>query len=304
MAKRTTRYERTLDRLKNNRFVVAILIGVAAISGISIFTDQLRSLLTVVSSVIQAPPQPVAAVQFSRIVLAASVAHWRSVAMTEENYHLERNKRLFRDDPSFLKELENDKKAGNYTCPYLFENNDWCRKAKGFFSQRDLQEIAIDPEFDILVTNSLNSSVVLHSIGIEIVYASHVTVTLGTWQTTRVKVDGKYVVQMPLPPTRIRVDNDLVDIGAEVNDRLKSGLPVTAEFVRGLLLALDYEWPNIPIRVLADPQDPIYLPPEGPYRFNVVLREYHRMPNNVVLRFVLGTNRGEVLSDYFYLLAL
>jgi hypothetical protein len=63
-------------------------------------------------------------------------------------------------------------------------------------------------------------------------------------------------------------------------------------------------WPDLPILAWAAARDPIHLRGGDPYRFQIVLRDYHRLPNNVVLRFVVATSQGHVFSDYFYLLAM
>ena len=40
------------------------------------------------------------------------------------------------------------------------------------------------------------------------------------------------------------------------------------------------------------------------WRVAVVLKRYDRMPHNVAVRFVVHTNYGDMMSDYFYLLAM
>ena len=70
------------------------------------------------------------------------------------------------------------------------------------------------------------------------------------------------------------------------------------------MLESDFEWLNLPMIVSAPSADPVYLPAGAPYRFVVVLKRYDRMPNNVVVRFVVHTNYGDIMSNYFYLLAM
>ena len=71
------------------------------------------------------------------------------------------------------------KNAGKYDCPYMFASPAWCRKSAAFFSQKGFQNIAVDPKFDILITNKRKEPVVVHAVGIEVSYAEMVTVSGG-----------------------------------------------------------------------------------------------------------------------------
>ena len=56
-------------------------------------------------------------------------------------------------------------------------------------------------------------------------------------------------------------------------------------------LGEDSQW-ELPILTRTIIRDPIYLNGQPPYRFELVLRDYHRLPNNVVIRLVVETNKG------------
>jgi hypothetical protein len=183
----------------------------------------------------------------------------------------------------------------------MFASDDWCEKVQGFFSQRGLQEIAIDPRFDVLVVNPDDRPVIVQGVGVEIVFATQVTISLGDWETTRIPVDATYEIAMPPFPTDWSA-NELV------RDALQEGrpnLPFTAGYLCSLMSIIgdECQW-TLPLFAQAIVRDPIYLDGHAPYRFEVVLRDYHRLPNNVVLRFVVETNRGSAFSDYYYLLAM
>ena len=184
----------------------------------------------------------------------------------------------------------------------MFASEDWCVKVRGFFSQQGLQNIAIDPRFDVLVINPDDRPVILQGVGIEIVYAEQVTVSLGDWVTTRIPVDATYEIPMPPFPTAWLANEAVADALKSHED---PKTPLTAADLC-LLMAISGEecqW-DLPVSARTVIRDPIYLSGHAPYRFEVVLRDYHRLPNNVVIRFVVETNTGPVSSDYYYLLAM
>jgi hypothetical protein len=301
LPKRPTLYDATIERLKNNKAIVAVLLTGAVVTGLLSFVGQVRSFVTASWSRKHSISLPAATVEFSRVVLNPG-EYWEMMPREFPNHFYESAKS--QADPGLLEDLEKAKKEGEYDCPYMFASPAWCRKSAAFFSQKGLQNIAIDPRFDILITNKRKEPVVVHSVGIEISYAEMITVSLGDWETTKVKVDGQYQILMPRPPMKVLVDKKVVDISAELKE---SGLwtedTLDSRGVRSLLQS-DFEWLNLPMIVSAPSADPVYLPPGAPYRFEVVLKRYDRMPNNVVVRFVVHTNYGDIMSDYFYLLAM
>lgn len=302
MSKRSTLYDKTIERLKNNKVIVAILLCGVILTGLLKLVGQVRSLLAVNWRHGNSVGAHDSGVEFSRVILSTG-EYWEAIPRESPNYFYEQAMRIEEGDQKAQEDIAREKKQGEYDCPYMFANPVWCRKSASFFSQRGLQNIAIDPKFDILITNKKKEPVVVHSIGVEISYAEMVTVSLGDWETIRVRVDGLYEIPMPPPPTSVIVDKKAVDISAELKE---SGMwtadTLNSNAVRTLVQS-DFEWSNLPLIVSAPPKDPIYLPPGAPYRFEVVLKNYFRMPNNVVLRFVV-TNYGDRMSDYFYLLAM
>lgn len=301
MPKRPTLYDATLDRLKNNKAIVVVLVTGTVVTALLTFVAQIRSFVAASFPHKASIGAHDSALEFSRVLLSPG-EYWESVSREAPNYLYERAKSGA--DQELLHDLEKEKKEGKYDCPYLFDSPAWCRKAAAFFSQKGLQNVAIDPRFDILLTNKRKEPVVVHSVGIEISYAAMVTVSLGDWATTRVKVDGQYEILMPPPPATVLVDHKLVDISPLLK---QSGVwtkdTIDSRAVQSLLQS-DFEWSNLPMIVSAPPADPVYLPPGAPYRFEVALKNYARMPNNVVVRFVAHTNYGNVMSDYFYLLSM
>ena len=318
MSERPTLYDATLDRLKNNKAVVAILLAGVILTGALSFVERIRSFMIAiwphkapVTSNAPAGPAPAGivpaniaqGVNFSRVLLSPS-KYWETLPRDSPNYFYDRATSR-ENTPDALAELAQEKKQGEYDCPYMFARPDWCRKSAAFFSQKGLQNIAIDPTFDILVTNTRKEPVVVDSIGVDIAYAAMNTVTLGDWATTRVKVDARYEIEMPPPPSKVIVGNRIVDITKELKelDMPFDPTKMTSSDIRPLAEG-DFEWSGLPLRASAPAADPVYLPPGAPYRFQVVLKKYVRMPNNVVLRFVVHTNYGDAMSDYFYLLAM
>jgi hypothetical protein len=303
--KRSTLYDRTIERLKNNKVIVAILICVLILTGLLKLVGQVHSLLAFKWRHADSAGAHDSAVEFSRVVLSPG-EHWEAIPRDAANYYYDMymTNAKAEGDQKAQEELARDKEQGLYDCPDLFANRVWCRKCAGFFSQKGLQNIAIDPKFDILVTNKKKEPVVLHSIGVEVSYAEMVTVSLGDWETIRVRVDGLYEIPMPAAPTTVIVDKKAVDISAELKEMGETTDTVSPSALRALVQSTHYEWSNVPLVVSAPPKDPIYLPAGAPYRFEVVLKNYRRMPNNVVLRFVVHTNYGDTMSNYFYLLAL
>lgn len=302
MPKRPTLYDATLDRLKNNRVIVILLLAGTVVTGLLSFIGQIRSFVAANWPHKASIEARDSAVEFSRVVLSPG-EYWETVPRDYPNHFYEQARSLAAGDPTLMKDLEAEQKEGKYNCPYLFADPAWCRRAAVFFSQKRLQNVAIDPKFDILITSKRKEPVVVHSIGIEIAYAEMVTVSLGEWQTTRVKVDGQYEIQMPRPPTTVLVDKKAVDFSAQLKESGQAADTLDSNGIRSLLQS-DFEWSNLPMVVSAPPADPVYLPPGAPYRFEVVLKKYARLPNNVAIRFVAHTNYGDVMSDYFYLLSL
>ncbi|MBZ5680741.1 MAG: hypothetical protein LAO24_11625 [Acidobacteriia bacterium] len=303
MSERPTLYDATLDRLKNNKLIVAILVIGIVLTGVLTFVEKVRSFITASRTPKMSTADTGPAVDFSRVVLSAS-KYWETLPRDYPNYFYGRATSGERD-PKILAELAKEKKKGTYDCPYMFASPDWCRKSAAFFSQKDLQNIAIDPLFDVMVTNKRKEPVIVDSVGIEIAYAAMNTVSLGDWETTRVKVDGRYEIVMPPPPSRVIAGNKIVDIAEELKEMELpfDATAMTSKDIRPIVQD-DFEWSGLPMRVAGPLTDPVYLPPGAPYRFEIVLKKYVRMPNNVVLRFFVHTNYGDVVSGYFYLLAM
>jgi hypothetical protein len=293
MAKGRTLYDRTVDRLKNNKVVVAGLIALAVLGGLATLAGNIRDLLTTVR---RDAPGPL--LEYSRIVLATDQP-WDAIPRDAPNYFYGQLKALAAGDAAELRALE--AKRRDYVCPWMFAAGDWCTKVEGFFSQKGLQNIAIDPRFDVLVMNPSDRPLIIQGLAVEIVYAEQVTVSLGNWETTRIPVDASYEILMPPYPAAWFADQEI----AELLEGPTSETPLTAGDVCRRMFAVGKEcrW-DLPLMARTAIRDPIYLNGHAPYRFELVLRDYHRLPNNVVVRFVVETNKGPVSSRYYYLLAM
>ena len=294
MARGRTLYDRTVDRLKNNKIVVAGLIALAVLGGLATLAGNIRDLLI---SVRRDTPGPL--LEYSRIILAAD-QRWDSIPRDAPNYFYGQLKTLAGDDAAKLRALE--AKRRDYVCPWMFASEEWCTKVEGFFSQQGLQNVAIDPRFDVLVVNPGDRPLILQGLAVEIVYAEHVTVSLGDWETTRIPVDASYQIPMPPLPTAWLADEEIADL---VKSPQNDETPLTAGDICQWrsMVGKECRW-DVPLMARTAIRDPIYLNAHAPYRFELVLRDYHRLPNNVVIRFVVETNKGPVSSRYYYLLAM
>jgi hypothetical protein len=278
------------------------MIGLSVLTGVVSLAQNIRSFFVTIWPGKESSRQTLPVIEYSRVVLASS-QFWNSIPRDSPNYFLEREESGVKGDPAALRELEMRRRRDDFVCPDMFADSRWCKKVAAFFAQKGLQEIAIDPRFDILVINPTERPVVLHTIGVEIAFAEQVVVSLGKWETTRVAVDATYEISMPSFPATLLANESIKEA---LNASSRTDKPLTAQELC-LLLSIggeQCEWPNLPTLVWAAPGDPIYLRGREPYRFEVVLRDYHRLPNNVVIRFVVATNNGQVFSDYFYLLAM
>jgi len=106
----------------------------------------------------------------------------------------------------------------------------------------------------------------------------------------------------PYDTTSLSVSSLLKCHASALHRPLLTADTLDSEAVR-LLLGEDFEWPNLPILVFAPSVGPVSLLLGALHRFEVVLKRYERMPNNVVVRFVVQRDDGNVMSDYYYLLA-
>ncbi|MEO0425037.1 MAG: toll/interleukin-1 receptor domain-containing protein [Pseudomonadota bacterium] len=257
---------------------------------------------------LRTPSTPAEApLRFLRVALDAENAYWEEIPRDRPNYYYERGLAMAGDDPELAADLEARKAEGAYVCPALFTHPDRCRQAARFFAQKDLQNEAIDPSFDILLSNHTGEALVILSLGVEIEFAAQITVSLGDWETTRVKIDEQYEIAMPAhpPSDSFRVGDTVVDASDALSDFVQTfGRYPSPSTLRSVIGALDYEWTGLPIVETTALGDPVYLQPDEPYRFGVVLTSYKSMPSNVVLRFRVETDRGEFWSEYYYLFAL
>lgn len=288
LPRRRSLYSAWVTQLKNNRLVAGVLVvGFVASTAAGIVgnIEKIWAPFLPKSHQLQEPaPAPIPNLEFVRLKLAADANEWREVGRNEPNYRYLLAQRMSDTDPAQLAKLEAEKKAGKYSCPGEFARDEWCKEAARLFSQKEWREAAVDPVFDVLVKNQGDRPLVFQLIGVEILGAAQELISGGDLQTGTIKTSGTYTVEMPEPVT-ILVD------GAEVPVDDKGGYS-------------DYEWGALPKMVTADIEDPVRIAPGDAYRFNLVLRQYSRLPNNVLLRFALGVEKNVFKSEAFYLLAM
>ncbi|MEM9387736.1 MAG: TIR domain-containing protein [Pseudomonadota bacterium] len=247
------------------------------------------------------------ALRFSRVTLDPENDHWEEVPANRPNYYYERALSLAGDDGDLMATIEARKASGAYVCPALFTRPERCRQAARFFAQKHLQNEAIDPSFDILLSNHSGDTLLILSLGVEIEFAAQITVSLGDWETTRVRIDRQYEIAMPArpPSDTFRVGDSLIDLSATLQEFVATyGAYPSPTTLRSVMGTLDYEWTGLPIVEEVALGDPVFLQPNEPYRFGLVLKSYKSMPSNVLVRFLVTTDRREFWSPYYYLFAL
>ncbi len=277
--------EKILIRIRNQpvRMLFIILILVLIISAGTILTSFLKEQGKQLASI-----NTQLGVKFSRITLDTNNKYWKKVPRNTPN----------RIESEFMS--DSIAYTPKRTCPGNFLSEDWCKKSELFFSQIGLQEEAIDPSFDIVIENQSKKSVILLFVGVEIVNAFYSPYSFGYWDSTKIVIEGEYKVQMPPPPITVRLkDGSIIDIEKKRLDMSYQGVSI-----EGMLGPTDWEWVGLPILAEEEIIEPIYMQPNTPYRFLMVLKEYKNMPNNVVLRFWVKTNDGVHKSSYVYLLAI
>jgi len=288
LPRRRSLYASWVAQLKNNRLVAGVLIlGFVASTAAGIVGNIEKvtaPFLRKVQPQGQQAQQLEPNLEFVRVKLAAEAKEWREVGRDERNYRYSLLERMSDDDQKRLAQLETEKKAGKYSCPGEFARDEWCVRAARLFSQKEWREVAVDPVFDVVVKNSGDRPLVFQTVGVEILGAEKALITGGDVQTGVIKTSATYAIEMPEAVT-IRVD----------------GVEFAAERSGGYT---DYEWGGVPKTVTADIEDPVRIAPGDAYRFNVVLNNYNRMPNNVLLRFVLDAEKSTFKSEPYYLLAM
>jgi hypothetical protein len=244
------------------------------------------------------------AVPFSSISIVSD-GIWEKLPPNSPNYFYERDKQLAGGSAHELNKTERQKSAGQYDCPWLFGVPAWCRKSVAFFRYHEPQKIAVDPKFDITIGNPGKTEIVVQSAGIEIAGAKAVSFPMDDWETHKGEVEGQYEIFMPRPPTTVRVGNALLDIEPLIDDGEREGDwtrdTIDSESIRALVQN-DFEWPNLPIIVRVSSMEAVTLAPGASHRFNIVLKRWARMPNNVIVRFVVETDGVDSYSGYLYLL--
>jgi hypothetical protein len=286
LPRRRTLYTTWVAQFKNNRLVAGLLVlGFVASTAAGIMGNIEKITAPFFPKAQQRPQQsPAPKIEFVRVKLAAEANEWREVSRDELNYRYSLLQRMSDDNPKEMAELKAEKNAGKYSCPGEFARDEWCTQAARLFSQREWRKVPVDPVIDVVVKNPGERLLVFQAIGVEILGAAQEIISGGDLKSGTIKTSATYVVEMPEAMT-------ILFDGTEVPAAERGGYA-------------EYEWGGLPKTITADIEDPVRIAPGDTYRFNIVLKEYHRLPNNVLLRFVLGVEKDVFKSEPYYLLAM
>jgi hypothetical protein len=131
------------------------------------------------------------------------------------------------------------------------------------------------PIFDITVLNVGLKPIIITSIGIEILVVAQETRAYGIPRAARIPKTEHYVVEIPDVWPRLRLP-DVFDPGSLFRPTAPAELMLDC---------------------MAELGDPVYVPPEGPFRFGLRLDRYaEHMPNIAVIRLVIETDLDRVES--------
>lgn len=146
---------------------------------------------------------------------------------------------------------------------------------KQFFHVNQVVEGA-DPSFDVLLRNNTRRELSILGVGVRIVRASHYSYEFLVGglieEANKLATSETLCVEMPELFQEICHHNfDEGDPPVETN------------------------------RIVRTDCDPYLLPPEGRFRYTLVLMNYRKMPNNVILRLWVETSEGDRESHDLYL---
>ena len=133
-----------------------------------------------------------------------------------------------------------------------------------------------DPSFDVILRNDGRGQASILAVGIRVLRVAHYSYELpvaGSIEEAR-KLNTSEAYWLDMPNIRrqtLHFDFDEDDPPAEINQLIQKNC------------------------------DPYILPPDGRFRYTLVLRGYANMPNNVILRMWVDTSDGARESNDMYL---
>lgn len=127
-----------------------------------------------------------------------------------------------------------------------------------------------DPLFDITVMNPGSSPVILTAIGIEVLTVCQILYCYGIPTAAKIPKSDSYMIQMP-------------NIRQRMRDKFGN--------------FHDYEPQEVREMVTKHVPDPVYLEPNAPYRYGLLLKDYYgHVPNWARIRMWASTDQGECQS--------
>ncbi|HEY9824547.1 MAG TPA: hypothetical protein V6D19_03805 [Stenomitos sp.] len=128
-----------------------------------------------------------------------------------------------------------------------------------------------DPSFDITIISELESSTIIHELGIEISSVAHQMGGYGATQAEKIDLQASYIAKIP-------------DLRSTV---------ITAKAVPPKQINL-----SIPVAM----PDPFKIDPGSIFRYELLLSQYvDNMPNLSVIRFWVKTHKRRYKSDNIYI---
>ncbi len=152
--------------------------------------------------------------------------------------------------------------------PTRFKQSPFKTNCSHFFTLNELVSSA-SLTFDITIINLNNTPAILTAVGIEVVSVAHIIYEYGIPTAAKIYKQDSYEIELPdikerLPETDTFETIEPITLNEIISTRLK---------------------------------DPIYLEPNAPYRYGLLLKEYQsRMPNHAILSLWILTNLGETRS--------
>jgi hypothetical protein len=131
-----------------------------------------------------------------------------------------------------------------------------------------------DPSFDITIISELESSTIIHEVGIDIVSVAHQMGGYGPAQAEKINLQVSYIAKIP-------------DLRSTI---------ITAKAVPPKQINL-----SIPVVM----PDPFKIDPGGTFRYELLLSQYvDNMPNLSIIRFWVQTHKRRYVSDSIYIFTL
>lgn len=159
--------------------------------------------------------------------------------------------------------------------PHRFPGRPACSMGTEFYRNFRLQDLAAyaDPSFDVVF--QAQSYCVLSDIGIQIVKVAHHMMGYGNPEPSKIQLSERYVLEVPNLRSRVMKD-----------PRYLEPLDVDEQYLLPLA-------------------DPLQMPTESVYRYQILLRGYiDKVPNFSTIRLLARTNKGICASPPIHIFTL